>query len=60
MSLTWIAKLFKKGSSLAVRLTSQFRFDDEQVYVTRDEVTGDVILSDRPDAKVWRDFFKTI
>jgi len=59
-SPTRIAKLFKNGSSQAVRLPAEFRFDGEQVYATRDEVTGDVVLSDRPGAKVWRDFFETM
>ena len=58
MSETRIAKLFKNGSSQAVRLPAEFRFDGDEVYVTRDEVTGDVVLSDRPGAKAWRDFFE--
>ncbi len=60
MSSTRIAKLFKNGSSQAVRLPPEFRFDGKQVYATRDEVTGDVVLSDRPGVKVWRDFFQTM
>jgi antitoxin VapB len=55
-----IAKLFKVGSSQAVRLPAEFRFDGEQVYATRDEVTGDVLLSDRPGAKVRGDFFQML
>ncbi len=58
MSETRIAKLFKNGSSQAVRLPAEFRFDGDEVYVTRDEVTGDVVLSNRPGAKAWRDFFE--
>jgi antitoxin VapB len=54
---TRTAKLFKNGSSQAVRLPAEFRFDGDEVYVTRDETTGDVVLSNRPGAKVWRDFF---
>jgi antitoxin VapB len=57
MTETRIAKLFKNGSSQAVRLPAEFRFDGDEVYVTRDETTGDVVLSNRPGAKVWRDFF---
>ena len=52
------AKLFMTGGSQAVRLPAEFRFDGDQVYATRDEVTGDVILSNRPGAKAWRDFFE--
>lgn len=57
---TRIAKLFKNGSSQAVRLPAEFRFEGNEVYVTRDDVTGDVVLSDRPGAKTWRDFFDMI
>ncbi|MGA2182521.1 MAG: AbrB family transcriptional regulator [Bryobacteraceae bacterium] len=60
MSQTRIAKLFKNGSSQAVRLPAEFRFNGDQVYATRDEITGDVVLSDRPGAKVWRDFFEMV
>jgi antitoxin VapB len=55
---TKIAKLFKNGSSQAVRLPAEFRFEGSEVYVMRDEITGDVILSRRPGAKLWRDFFE--
>ena len=58
MTETKIAKLFKNGSSQAVRLPAEFRFEGTEVYVTRDEITGDVILSHRPGAKVWRGFFE--
>jgi len=57
---TKLAKLFKNGSSQAVRLPAEFRFSGTQVYATRDETTGEVVLSDRPGSKVWRDFFKLI
>lgn len=60
MSLTKIAKLFKNGSSQAVRLPAEFRFDGTLVYATRDDLTGDVVLSDRPGAIAWRDFFETV
>ena len=58
MTETKIAKLFKNGSSQAVRLPAEFRFEGNEVYVTRDEITGDVILSRWPGAKAWRDFFE--
>ena len=53
MSQTRIAKLFKNGSSQAVRLPAEFHFDGVEVFATRDDVTGDVVLSDRPGSKVW-------
>lgn len=58
MSQTRIAKLFKNGASQAVRLPAEFRFDGDEVYISRDEKTQDVILSKRPGAKVWGDFFE--
>ena len=58
MYQTRVAKLFKNGASQAVRLPAEFRFEGSEVFVTRDEVTGDVVLSTRPGAKVWRDFFE--
>ncbi len=51
------AKLFKNGSSQAVRLPADFRFEGDEVYATRDETTGDVILSKSPGAQEWKDFF---
>jgi antitoxin VapB len=39
---TRIAKLFKNGSSQAVRIPAEFRFKGDEIYATRDELTGDV------------------
>jgi len=50
------AKLFRNGRSQAVRLPAEYRFDGSEVFVRRDVVTGNVILSRRPDS--WRDFFE--
>jgi antitoxin VapB len=49
------AKLFRNGRSQAVRLPSEYRFEGSEVFVRRDPVTGDVILSRRPES--WEDFF---
>ena len=54
---TRIAKLFKNGASQAVRLPAEFRFEGDEVFVTRDDVTGDVVLSTRPGVKSWSAFF---
>lgn len=51
-----VAKLFRNGRSQAVRLPADCRFEGAEVYVRRDPVTGDVILSRRPDS--WSDFFE--
>jgi antitoxin VapB len=50
------AKIFRNGGSQAVRLPAEFRFEGDEVYITRDESTGDVTLSERPLREVWRDF----
>ncbi len=52
------AKLFMNGGSQAVRLPAEFRFtDSDEVFIRRDAVSGDVILSARRPASSWRDFF---
>ena len=58
-TMTVKAKLFMNGRSQAVRLPAQFRFKGTEVYVRRDEGTGDVILSEhKPALKDWAEFFK--
>lgn len=57
MQQTRIAKLFKNGASQAVRLPAEFRFEGDEVYATRDDRTGDVVLSSRPGAQSWAEFF---
>jgi antitoxin VapB len=53
--MTQTAKVFQNGRSQAVRLPAEFRFDTKEVFVRRDPVTGDVILSRRPAD--WEGFF---
>jgi len=60
MTDTRIAKLFKNGASQAVRLPAEFRFDGDEVYISRDEATGDVVLSNRPGDKAWTTFFELL
>ena len=50
------AKLFLNGRSQAVRLPAEFRFEGGEVFIRRDQATGDVILSRRPES--WDSFFK--
>jgi len=42
------AKVFATGRSQAVRLPLEFRFDVAEVFIRRDSVTGDVVLSRKP------------
>lgn len=55
-----VAKLFKNGASQAVRLPAEFRFEGDEVYIAKNEVTGDVVLSSRPGITAWGDFFKIL
>ena len=52
------AKLFKNGRSQAVRLPAAFRFEGEEVFIRRDDATGNVILSARPTT--WDGFFEAL
>ncbi len=52
------ARLFINRGSQAVRLPAEFRFSDiSEVYIRRDAVTGDIVLSARPVASAWNRFF---
>lgn len=44
------AKVFMSGRSQAVRLPKAFRFDCDEVYIRRDAVTGNIILSKKPQS----------
>lgn len=52
-----VAKLFRNGGSQAVRLPAEFRFEGDEVYVTRNEATGDVTLSKKSREAFWEDLF---
>jgi antitoxin VapB len=52
------AKLFMNGRSQAVRLPAEFRFDASEVFIRRDPITGDVILSRHPPN--WEGFFAAL
>ena len=52
------ARLFVNGGSQAVRLPAEFRFDDlDEVFIRRDAVTGEVILSAKRTSNSWSAFF---
>ena len=50
------AKLFQNGRSQAVRLPADLRFEGHEVFIRRDDATGNVILSRRPES--WDGFFR--
>lgn len=56
--MTQTAKLFTNGRSQAVRLPVEFRFEGDEVYITKDETTGDVTLSAKPTS--WAGFFEAV
>jgi antitoxin VapB len=52
------ARLFKDGSSQAVRLPAEFQFAGTEVAIRKDEATGEVILSPtHAPQKSWQEFF---
>jgi antitoxin VapB len=54
--MTDTAKLFVTGRSQAVRLPREYRFEGQEVFIRRDSLTGDVVLSRRPDN--WQGFLE--
>ena len=42
------AKVFMSGRSQAVRIPAEFRFNTDEVYIRRDQQSGDLILSQAP------------
>ena len=54
------AKLFKNGGSQAVRLPAEFRFEGDEVEISRDERTGNVILSERQSGPTIWDYYDEV
>lgn len=52
------AKIFANGRSQAVRLPAEFRFEGKEVYIRRDQATGDVILSQK--RQNWDEFLRLL
>lgn len=50
------AKIFTTGRSQAVRLPREFRFSEAEVFIRRDALTGDVVLSRKPSD--WQGFLE--
>jgi antitoxin VapB len=50
------ASLFMNGRSQAVRLPAEFRFASKQVFIYKDERTGNVVLSEAPPSSSWGKF----
>jgi antitoxin VapB len=56
--MSQVAKLFINGRSQAVRLPAAFQFDTKEVFIRKDPITGDVILSRKPES--WNGFFSAL
>lgn len=56
--MSHVAKLFMNGKSQAIRLPVAYRFDTKEVFIRRDEETGDIILSRKPAD--WDSFLSAI
>lgn len=52
------ARVFMNGRSQAVRIPAEYRFTSDEVYVRRDEQTGDLILSQTPET--WDEIFAAL
>jgi len=52
------AKLFMNGRSQAVRLPDDYRFECSEVFIRKDPVSGDVIISEKPES--WDGFFELL
>lgn len=58
MNVPTTAKIFMSGRSQAVRLPFAYRFDTDEVYIRKDEITGDIILSAKNNTTDnWNDLF---
>ena len=44
------AKVFVTGNSQAIRLPKAFRVDVSEMWIARNEATGEIILKPKPDA----------
>jgi antitoxin VapB len=54
------AKLFKTGHSQAVRLPKAFRFEGDEVWIRKNEATGEIILTPKPTTRSLKAFFSLL
>jgi antitoxin VapB len=52
--MTATAKVFTTGNSQAVRLPKAFRLDAKEVWISRNEATGEIVLRPRLDERARR------
>lgn len=51
-------RVFMSGRSQHVTIPAEYRFTGEEVYVRRDTLSGDLILSQSPGG--WQEFFAAV
>ncbi len=51
-----IAKVFSTGNSQAVRLPKAFRVDSREMWISRNEHTGEITLKPKPDVDALQAF----
>lgn len=54
--MTMTAKVFSTGNSQAVRLPKAFRVNVREMWIARNEQTGEITLSPKPDADALQAF----
>lgn len=54
------AKLFVSGNSQALRLPKSFRIDATEVWITRNEATGEITLQPKPGPDELEAFFRLL
>lgn len=58
--MTSTAKVFTTGNSQAVRLPKAFRVDAREMWITRNEHTGEITLKPKPDADALQAFLREL
>ena len=54
------AKVFVTGNSQAIRLPKAFRVDVSEMWIARNEATGEIVLKPKPDADSLGSFFEAL
>ena len=55
----YMTKVFMNGGSQAIRIPAELRFEEPEVFIYKDEVTRNVVLSSRAPS-VWDNFFRKV
>jgi len=58
--MTMTAKVFTAGNSQAVRLPKAFRVGAREMWIARNEHTGEITLSPKPDANALQAFLSEL